>query len=105
MLKIMRIFWELMNVKNPTKGLNTNLPEADAWTADNLEQRIEWLEAFIRWLDEWEAMVGKAFKLSADTFWSLRQQARAMVCVCVHYPCLYCADLLPHDSVIITHSP
>ena len=86
-LRIIRVWWEIMNVKASNKGFHQRLECAYPWTLGNLLERRAFLLEFIRWLDVWERSArgpGKRNKkgaLSADTFFALRQSSAATVCV------------------------
>jgi hypothetical protein len=88
-LKIVNEWWEMSNVKNPTKGIRTRLETARPWTTGNAQERCDFMTAVADFIVRWEDMArerpGAAadrtvkWGLSRDTAWAWRQQCNAMV--------------------------
>ena len=63
-------FWNIVNVKNTTKGIQKRLEDAQV-ISDTNDRRLQWLQDFACWLKLWNAQTTKAGHLTKETFTAL----------------------------------
>lgn len=86
-IKVFTMWFDMLNVKTPTRGIHQRLDSAQAWTPENLPAREAFMTAVVKWLDDWEATIrGRGRRnacgaLTRDTSWASRQTSLSTVCV------------------------
>ncbi|CAG4970430.1 unnamed protein product [Parnassius apollo] len=76
-LEIIRMWWNIVNVKNKIKGLLKRDTSSSFISAPD-DENIVHLAKFIEWLDKWLLLNGGSF-LSKDTFTALRHSTVALI--------------------------
>lgn len=76
--KLVRRFWNAVNVKNPKLGIFKRDDSRRPITV-NYQSQVEFLSAFLNWLEEWEQMAGKRGGLSKETFCAIRQTTAGLI--------------------------
>ena len=76
-LRIIRKWWNIVNVKNPKFGKRRRDPFREPISLDNLGN-IQWLEKFLEWIKKWEEMKdGHGF--SSQTFITIKQTTKGLI--------------------------
>ena len=60
-------FWNIVNVKNTTKGIQKRLEDAQV-ISDTNDMMLQWLQAFACWLKLWNTQTTKAGHLTEEAF-------------------------------------
>lgn len=84
---VVRMWWDIHNVKNMWKGKRLRKPSAEPITRDGWVNRTQVhktkLMAFVKWLDLWNSdMKTIGHRLSKETFASLRQSTLVTIDLC-----------------------
>jgi hypothetical protein len=80
-LKLIRKWWNFVNVKTKGCGHRKRDSNRDELTADNIKQ-VQFLSSFADWLDEWKASSYPC--MSSQTMLAASQTSRALVVLCRH---------------------
>lgn len=89
-LEYINQWWQIVNVKTPTKGRNKRNDFANPIKCSSVaDENLIFLKDFLLWLQEWEKMNSNCArahngKLTADTFLSLKQTTSALINICDH---------------------
>ena len=80
-LKIINTWWSIVNVKNPTKGLNKRNENMWAVTATHNHQ-LQFLHDFSEWIESWDG--AKERSITKDTAQAAAHTTRALIEVAEH---------------------
>ena len=77
-ITIIHKFWNIVNVKNTTKGIQKRWEDAQV-ISDTNDRRIQWLQDFACWLKLWNTQTTKAGHLTKETFTALLHTVDTLV--------------------------
>lgn len=78
-IKIIYVWWTIMNVKSAHKGTRLNNKYATPLTNDVSDENYVFLNNFCNWLDLWNSMTETSGKLTKETFTALRHTTHAII--------------------------
>ena len=82
-LRIIRMWWNTVNVKNPYMAKRKRDPVRSAISIDDTGG-IQLLTKILKWVQDWWKMDDIAHGLSSETFFTLTQTTRALIGVSIH---------------------
>ena len=81
--KIIRTWWDIVNVKNPKMGKKTRNPIREPISMDDTGG-LEFLKKFADWVKLWKEMNDTKHGLSAETFMTLQQTTNGLIGLCTY---------------------
>ncbi|XP_064120877.1 uncharacterized protein LOC135225533 [Macrobrachium nipponense] len=78
-IKVIYLWWTIMNVKHPHKGTRLHNKYATPLTYNVNDEKYIFLQKFHSWLDLWNNMTKTGGKLSRETFTALKHTTNAMI--------------------------
>lgn len=78
-IRIVYVWWTIMNVKTPHKGRRLNNIYATPLTNNVNDEKYVFLNNFCSWLDLWDGMTEASGKLTKETFTALRHTTHAII--------------------------
>ena len=76
-LRMFNRVWKCFNINTSSKGNYLNDPDLLPFTSTN-DPRLEFLNEFANWLDNWKSMKSNSGKLSSQTFQSMSFSCRSL---------------------------
>lgn len=86
-IEIFLTWWNIMNVKDPFKGIRINNKFSRPLTNDVSDDRYCFLNSFLAWLDAWDSVPGCGGKLTRETMRAMKHTTHAMLEItnyCIH---------------------
>ena len=83
-LKIIRTWWNIVNIKNPKFGRRKRDPVREPISIDD-PGGIQWLHKFLKWVLKWQEQAKQiGFGLTNETFFTIIQTTRGLIGVCMY---------------------
>jgi hypothetical protein len=82
-LRLIRTWWNTVNVRNPTMGKRMRDPVREPVRLDDMGA-VQFLERFFKWLKEWQETAEKRQGLSSETFMCCAQATRGLSSLAIY---------------------
>ena len=94
-IKVITIWWTIMNVKSKFKGKRLNNPYATPLTNEDGDMKYEFLKNFDLWLQVWDDIKTGKGNLTRETYTALKHATQAMLAITD-----YCISDLKMDYIL-----